>query len=255
MKMTLHGLLSAIEKNYRWASSTEVDAVLATIDTTSVIKDISATLHKESVKFATQYTKLPQPLRDTIEECFSLDSLYDRKLAGLYSMLTAVSTTTDNRLLSETLLHTRNTLFPEGILGETYSYLRQESYVIVSNMRISIEARELLKGITYNGCNLLDDFTEWVFIGKRLGVLEKIWERQLDAYDVSALSPPELRNLRITWRNLLDETRSIIGCARRIAQSDRVRLLGDLTEIENLYRVEIHLSSREPIARARTGTE
>lgn len=254
-KTSLHGLLSAIEKHYLWAETPSVLDAAQSIPEFSFMKARLCALRATAGKLAADYATLPNQLRETLDEGFRLDSFYDRKLAGLCQMLSALSTTTDNRYLADTLRTMKATLFPEGVLGETESYLRQTGYVVVSDMRITLEMRETLKGIVYNGCSLLDDYTEWVVLGKRLSQVESKWEHLVAKHNADAMSPTELRNMRIKWRVLLDEMCTAIKDCDLLADGIRMALLDGIRAVEEIYRVDENVFQLrlEDYLRARTG--
>lgn len=214
-----------IEDVFAWVQSPKIHHALNSIPEMSYFAAQIDNLHTESLELIKKIGVLPNTLKSLLLDAERLDSLYDRKLSGMIGVLNATSQITDSSALTTAIHETRNTLFPEGALGTTHSYLRQAGYVVISNMRISLAMRDFLKGVVFNGHSLLDDYNVWVTTGKSLKALENRWDQLLRAYPDVDISPTDVRNIKIRWRRLAQQIESVVTTTPLINDGERRLIL------------------------------
>ena len=225
-----------IEDVFAWVQSPKIHHTLNSIPEMAYFAAQIDNLHTESLELIKKIGILPNALKSLLLDAERLDSLYDRKLSGMIGILNAISQITDNTALTMAIHETRDTLFPEGALGTTHSYLRQAGYVVISNMRISLAMRDFLRGATFNGHSLLDDYNVWVTTGKSLKALENRWDQLLCTFSDVDISPTDVRNIKIKWRRLAQQIESVVATTPLINDGERRLVLATIRTAKNGQR-------------------
>jgi len=239
-----HQLTKSIAELRFWLCAREKKLLIESIVELEPFPSQVEALYDLAIRTTRSAEALPDPLKKMLQKAEHLDTLYDRKLNGICGVIDAIMTTTEKQDLFNSLDKLKKTLFPEGILGTTHSYLRQAGYVVVADMKITLEMVTILQSIRYDDHSLFDDYTEWVSIGKSLGELETYWERMIETLEDVTLSPTDIRNLKVRWYALCDRVSDIVKLSYVIDDDTRSHLLtiiqnaGTRHELQNRWPEE-----------------
>lgn len=170
--------------------------------------------------------KTSPELAELNERAAFLDAEHDRKVRGLYDVLTGLASLTDSPGEAERFLTLRSELFPSGRSIVRRSYLDQAGEASLTESRLCDGSRELLRGIVVNGTPLVKHVEDWLRAARELGEVEAA--RTQRAQEEKARSMVSLGKARQAW---IDAVKSVLYVVERepsFTDEDRRRLLGQL---------------------------
>lgn len=127
-----------------------------------------------------------------------LDLLHDRRVRGIYHMLTGLGEALDDEKMAEALHSLRDTLLPAGINTTLLSYNEQADAAKNASEKLDKEKRALLASVPMpHEESLLDQVQDWLRVGKEIGAM---WEQREEAKVRSGgITPSDTVRARNRW--------------------------------------------------------
>lgn len=160
------------------------------------------------------------------ERAAFLDAEHDRKVRGLYDVLTGLASLTDDPEEAERFLTLRRELFPTGRSLVLRSYLDQAGEASLTESRLCDGSREILRCVVVNGTPLVKHVEDWLRAARELGEVEV--ERTHRAQEEKARSVASLGKARQAWIAAVKNVIYVVEREPGFTDDDRRRLLGPL---------------------------
>jgi hypothetical protein len=127
-----------------------------------------------------------------------LDLLHDRRVRGIYHMLTGLGEALDDEKMAEALHNLRDTLLPAGINTTLLSYNEQAQAAVHAAEQLDEDSRALLASVPMpQQESLLDQVEDWLRVGKEIG---DMWEQREGAKERSGgITPSDTVRARNRW--------------------------------------------------------
>ncbi|MEL6182941.1 MAG: hypothetical protein AAFS10_28555, partial [Myxococcota bacterium] len=117
-----------------------------------------------------------QRLLELVSEATETDRLHDRKVRGLYHLLTALSELTEEPMGAARYLDLRDALLPHGLETADLSYHDEADSALYAEQRLTPQQRDMLKRIPLPwGGIAMNEVDAWRETGRRLVQIEHHW--------------------------------------------------------------------------------
>ena len=164
------------------------------------------------------------------EESEKLANAFSRKLKRIIDVLSAISEISAEAIRDE-LRQIRDDLFPHDIVTGFDDSVQRVSFVILTEMRLSLRMRALLEGISYGERTLFDDYNDWVLTGKALGAVEE--ERLRITLKATCIADENaLNQARSRWCGLVKSVIDLLDDESSVDEQTRRRILFPLRQAE-----------------------
>lgn len=155
-------------------------------------------------------------------ELGQLDLLHDRRVRGIYHLLTGLGEALDDEQLASSLHLLRNELLPAGINTTLMSYGEQAVEAARAEARLDEERRALLERVVLpGGASLLEQVESWLEVGRVLG---EMWAKREEVRKQTGGSPSDHLRARNRWIGALRVLMAALDAAD-IGPQERADLL------------------------------
>jgi hypothetical protein len=162
----------------------------------------------------------------------ALDALHDRKLRGIYGVLTAFADLADGPGEAARYLDLADRLFPSGLKGAKRSYLDEADEAALTAKRLTDDIRRTLEALPVPGGTLADEMDAWLDAGKALGDVEEKRVRLSRDKEETSVSIEDLSKARGRWSRVVNTMLQILDLVPSLETASRSRLLDPLKAAE-----------------------
>jgi hypothetical protein len=187
-----------------WVDSKQNRPLLEAIPQTALLLPHLDALYNQLGHIRTVESQLKGTPKAIARERWALNLLFDQKLRGIFDALTAVIGLLSDDDEAKQVRRMRDALFIDGVLTLRHDELAEYNFVLWVEERMTEEMAAILKGITYRGRLLSDDYCEWVNAGMALRDLETRQKRLTAHRDASGICPADIRGARVRWARLAE---------------------------------------------------
>ncbi len=211
-----------------WVDSKESRAVFENTPELAPLLSHLDALYRQLGQIRAELSKLSPKMRLLSRKVRQLDSIHNRKLRGLYNVITDLIMLTDDSMLAAELYQMREALFPEGALGVGCRYRKRSEYPILAETRMTDPMRKLLADTACNGRTLLEDYEDWIATGRELGYLDEEQSIRSEGGPTRSVTQDDARNARIRWSRLVKTVVSLLDVAPTVGAKTKSHLLEPL---------------------------
>lgn len=141
----------------------------------------------------------------------ALDAQHDRKIRGIFSILSGFAEVSDDDEQARRYLDLRRKLLPEGLRAVSRSYMEEAGEIILLRGRLDADAIALLRSLPSPQGSLYDEVEAWIRLGQQIGDLD--YERALLA---GTSSPGDVRQADVArarneWIRVVHTLRTSLG--------------------------------------------
>lgn len=215
----------------RWLDPEGERPILERYPLTSALLPRLAQTHAKLIAFQRATFETQGAIAKLQERQAELDALHDRKMRGVFNMLTALAELSDKPNLAAHYLDLRDKLLPEGLRAVTRSYLEEAGEAVLLQGRLDAPSIQALTAIPTPDGHLYQYVEAWMLAATEIGKLER------ERLELTKKAPPD------------DTTPADVVRARnewiRIVHAIRANLLLDDAKPEDIEAVFRHLDQAE----------
>lgn len=187
--------------------------------------------HRKLEQASTQNPEQAEAMRTLTEELGQLDLVHDRRVRGIYHMLTALGEALDDELLARKYIALRDMLLPSGLNTTLLRYEEQIRAALDVRATLDAEHRELLSWVVLpnNQGTLLDQIESWWMSAS---ALDEVWQRRQALRRVSGehASAGDLLRARHQWIGAL----RVLAASLEASSLARPEIMALLPEIQTM---------------------
>ncbi len=161
-------------------------------------------------------------------EATALDELHDRKLRGIYGVLTAFADLADDTDTAAGYLDIADRLFPAGLKGAQRSYLDEAAEAALVSEHLTEEIRHSLSNLPVPGGSLMAELEAWLDAGKALGDVEQKRRELGEGQPGAEISMKDVAAARSRWIRVVNTVLQVLELVPSLEASARSRLLAPL---------------------------
>jgi hypothetical protein len=184
-------------------------------------------------------------LEDLTRQATSLDELHDRKLRGIYGVLTSFADLADEPGDAARYLDLADRLFPSGLKGVKRSYLDEAGEAALTAKRLTDDMRRTLEALPVPGGTLADEMDAWLNAGETLGDVEQKRVRLGQDKEGKNVSIEDVSKARSRWSRVVNTMLQILDLVPSLEDASRARLLKPLKTAEAEADRERHSATPE----------
>ena len=196
--MSLKKLTTAqmLERSSHWLGAGR--AKLEAYEETAGALDLLERSHEALEATAKSDPNVADEMHELTLKLGQLDLLHDRRVRGIYHILTGLGEALDDETMAEHLHNLRSTLLPAGINTTLLSYNEQAEAARAASGVLTDEDRALLSRVPMpNEESLLDQVEDWLRVGEELG---EMWQKREGAKARSGgVTPSDTVRARNRW--------------------------------------------------------
>ena len=162
----------------------------------------------------------------------ALDKVHDRKVRGVFGVLTAMAELADTPDKAEGCIDLRDRLFPLGLRAVGRSYLDEAGDVEMVAGRLDDESRGLLKKFPLPGTDLCAEVEAWIEAGGKLGELETKRSRLEGSDKEDGVTRSEAAAARNRWIRTVNALLTNLDLVEDLDEETRRRILEPLRTAE-----------------------
>ena len=151
------------------------------------------------------------------------DALHDRKLRGIFNLLTGLADLADEPSEAQKHLALRDRLFPEGLAGVRGSYLAEAGSVELAGERLTDADRDLARALPVLQGSLQQQIERWIEAGKNLGALER---KRSTVSGVPGPTRADAARARNAWINVMNLFVGASGLEKKLDPQGREAIFG-----------------------------
>lgn len=200
-----------LEHSQRWLHARRDD--LEGIEGTSGALALVERAHAALEQAARQGAPTADELHRLTMELGQLDLLHDRRVRGVYHILTGLGEALDDEALAQRYHDLRNDLLPAGVNTTLLNYREQAEAAATAADRLDADGKDLLRAVALpDDSTLLAQVEEWLATGRELGAL---WKKRQEVKDRSgAAGAPDIARARNHWIGAARVLRAALDAAQ-----------------------------------------
>lgn len=155
------------------------------------------------------------------EKQAAVDDVHDRRLKGLFELLTVLANlASELGLDADAIIGARNLLFPDGPSMTQRKYAEEAAEVELVEARLTPEAKALLNDIKVQGKTLWAIVDRWLDAARELAVLESEREQIEAKLTKERADRPRERDARNAWIDTVGLIRRAVQAHKELAAED-----------------------------------
>ncbi|MBS2033081.1 MAG: hypothetical protein JST54_34735 [Deltaproteobacteria bacterium] len=185
--------------------------------------------HQNLLKMQVASGGAPSGLAEIQAQEAEADAVHDRKLRGVYNVLTGLADLAEPPTDGPMYLALRDRLFPNGLQMTRVTYAAEAGAVEMVKDRLTPADRKLAKAIPLPSGKLQDQIDAWIEAGKRLGALEQKKSRLIAPTGPSRADVLAARN---HWITVVSALLGNAGLEKKFTEVMAQQLFGLLHRLE-----------------------
>ena len=198
---------------------------------TSILPSVDK-VHTGLITIQVKSSSVAETLRELTEEALSLDLRHDRKLRGVFTMLSALAEIADDEAERAKLLSLRDRLIPDGLSGTQATYIDEAGEVSLAEGRLTDASKAYLRSIPIPGGSLADVVADWFAAGRSLGDVERRRAQLSAEKKKEAVSLSDVSKARGAWVRVANTVLQLIELTPEISEEHLNRIVQPLRTVE-----------------------
>ena len=186
------------------------------------------TAHSALVTIQVTSSSVAEEIKKLTQRATALDALHDRKVRGIFGVLTDLAELADDPETAAGYLGLRDQLFPSGLKAIQRSDLDESGEVVLARGRLTEEIRTRLKSLTLPEGTLSDQVDDWFAAGEELGDVERRRVQLSNNKDDDGFTQGDVARARNRWIRVIGTIVNVLDLLPDLPESDRIRILQPL---------------------------